>query len=325
MSNIKKILVLFVMLAVIITIDIIGYMLIEKVHLFDALYMTFISITTVGYGEVFPMTRAGRLFTIWVIISGLGIFLNIVGALAEGAIEVNMRRILGRRRMEMLKKMKNHVIVAGFGVMGEQVARLLYQKKIKFIIIESNSERFAAAEEEGYNVILEDATTEDGLRKAGVDSAQTFISLLASDADNIFTVMAVHEINPSICIMSRALDIANEKRLYKVGASRVVTPYELSSRRIVNTILRPNVVDFMDLMISSPKISLSIEELTISEDSPFAGKIIRESGLRENYNIIVIAIKRKGEMVFNPSPNQEILSGDILIIVGEKEKLLSLY
>lgn len=325
MSNTKKILTLFSILTIIICIDVTGYMLIEKVRLLDALFMTLISITTVGYSEVFPLTELGRLFTIWVILSGLSIFFYIVTTLAESAFEGNIRRILGRRKMEMLKKMKNHVIVAGFGVMGEHVCRLLQQKKIKFIIIENNSERFAAAEEEGYNVILDDATTEDALQKVSVDCAATFISLLASDADNIFTVMAVRELNSSICIISRALDITNEKRLYKVGANRVVTPYELGSRRIVNTVLRPNVVEFMDLMIASPKMSLSIEEFTIQEDSPFVGKKIRDSGLRQNFNIIVIAIKRKGEMLFNPSPEQEILEGDILIIVGEKEKLLSLY
>ncbi len=325
MSNTKKILTLFTILAVIISIDVIGYMLIEGVRLLDALFMTFISITTVGYGEVFPLTVAGRLFTIWVILSGLSTFFYIVGTLAESTIEGNIRRILGRRKMEMLKKMKNHVIVAGFGVMGEHVCRLLQQKKVKFIIIENTPERFAAAEEEGYNVILDDATTEDALQKVSVDGAATFISLLASDADNIFTVMAARELNPSICIISRALDIANEKRLYKVGANRVVTPYELGSRRIVNTVLRPNVVEFMDLMIASPKMSLSIEEFTIRADSRFVGKKIRDSGLRQNFNIIIIAIKRKGEMLFNPSPEQEILKDDILIIVGEKGKLLSLY
>jgi voltage-gated potassium channel len=324
MSNTKKILTLFTILAIIIGIDVIGYMLIEKVKLLDALFMTFISITTVGYGEVFPLTGPGQLFTIWVILSGLSTFFYIVGTLAESTIEGNIRRILGRRKMEMLKKMKNHVIVAGFGVMGEHVCRLLQQKKIKFIIIENTPERFAAAEEGGYNVILDDATTEDALQKVSIDSAATFISLLASDADNIFTVMAARELNPSICIISRALDITNEKRLYKVGANRVVTPYELGSRRIVNTVLRPNVVEFMDLMIASP-MSLSIEEFTVREDSQFAGKKIRDSGLRQNFNIIVIAIKRKGEMLFNPSPEQEILKDDILIIVGEKEKLLSLY
>ena len=325
MSNTKKILLLFSILAGLISIDVVGYILIEKVNVFDALYMTVISITTVGYSEIFPLTAHGRIFTIWVIVSGLGAFFYIVGTIAENAFEGNIRRILGRRKMKILLKMKDHVIVAGFGMMGEFVSRELSKNKIKFIIIENDNERFALAEELEYTVILGDATNEDNLLKANIDKAGTFISLLSSDADNIFTVMAARELNPLIRIISRALDITNEKRLYKVGANRVVTPYELGSRRIVNTVVRPNVVDFIDLMISSPKISLSLEELTIKKNSPFAGKKIKDSGLRENYNIIVIAINRKGEMFFNPPSNQEILPEDILIIVGEKEKLLNLY
>jgi voltage-gated potassium channel len=221
--------------------------------------------------------------------------------------------------------MKDHVVVAGFGKMGENVCRELHDKKIKFVLIENDNERFALAEELEYTILHGDATNEEILRKANTDKARTFVSLLSSDADNIFTVMAVRELNPSITIISRALDIANEKRLYKVGANRVVTPYELGSRRIVNTVLRPNVVDFIDLMIFSPTISLSFEEITVKKNSPFSGKKIKDSGLRENYNTIVIAIKRKKEMFFNPPSSQEILPEDILILVGEKERLLDLY
>ena len=325
MSNLRKILLLFSFLLVLILIDTTGYILIEGARFSDALYMTFISITTVGYTEVFPLSAHGRLFTIWVIVSGLGTFFYIIGKIAESTFEGNIRSILGRRKMKMLLKMKDHVIVAGFGRMGERVCKELSQLKMKFVAIENQSERFALAEEMEFDVILDDATSEDALRKAGVDKATTFISLLASDAENIYTVMAVRELNPSINIISRALDSANEKRLYRVGANRVISPYELGSRRIINTVLRPNVVDMIDLMTFSPQMSISLEELTIKEDSPFALKKIKDSGLRGNYNIIVMAIRRKGEMIFNPNPNEDITPGDILILVGEKDKLLKLY
>lgn len=325
MSNLRKILFLFFILVLLIIIDVTGYMIIERVHLFDALYMTVISITTVGYKEVFELTPNGKLFTIWVIFSGLGTFFYIAGTIAESALEGNIRRILGRRKMKSIAKLKDHVIIAGFGVMGEHVCRELHKTKVKFVVVESENERFASAEERGYNVLLGDATDEEILKTAGVENAKTFISLLASDADNIFTTMTARELNPAVFIIARALDAANKNKLHRIGADRVITPYELSSRRIVNTVLRPNVVDFMDVMTHSGQMALSIEEITIREDSPFAGKKIRDSGLRENYNIIVIAAKRKGEMFFNPSPLQDILPGDILILVGEKEKLLSIY
>lgn len=283
-----------------ILIDVTGYMIIEKIHFLDALYMTAISITTVGYREVFDLSPQGKLFTIWVIFSGLGTFFYIASRIAESAFEGNIRRILGRRKMKSLSQLKDHIIIAGFGVMGDHVCKELQKLKVKFVVIESGRERFANAEERGYNVILGDATDEEVLKLAGVDKAKTFISLLASDADNIFTVLSAREANPSIFIIARAMDAANKNKLFKIGANRVITPYELSSRRIVNTVLRPNVVEFIDLMTFAPKMSLSIEEFTIQEGSTFAGKQIKDSGLRQSYNTIVIAIKRGEEMFFNP-------------------------
>jgi voltage-gated potassium channel len=325
MSNLRKILLLVAILIVLIIIDVTGYMLIEAANFPDALYMTIISITTVGYREVFELSPHGKLFTIWVIISGLGTFFLMAGRIAESTFEGNIRRILGRRKMKTLLQLKDHIIIAGYGVMGEQVCRELYKAKLKFTVIENNKERFANAEERGYEVINGNATDETMLRLAGVDKARMFISLLSSDVDNVFTVMTARDINPKIFIITRAMDSANQKKLYKIGANRVIAPYELSSRRIVNTVLRPNVVDFIDVMVFGPDMALSIEEITVQESSPYAGKEIKESGLRQQYNIIIIAIKRKDQMFFNPSPDHRILAGDILILVGEKEKLLSIY
>lgn len=324
MTDRKKIIMLFSILLLLIAIDVTGYMIIEKVHILDALYMTAISITTVGYREVFELSPQGKLFTIWVIFSGLGTFVYIAGRIAESAFEGNIRRILGRRKMKSLSQLKDHIIIAGYGVMGEHVCKELQKLKVKFVVIESIRERFANAEERGYDVILGDATDEEVLKLAGVDKAKTFISLLASDADNIFTVLSAREANHSIFIIARAMDAANKNKLFKIGANRVITPYELSSRRIVNTVLRPNVIEFIDLMTFAPKMSLSIEEFTIQEGSVFAGKQIKDSGLRQSYNTIVISVKRGEEMFFNPSPTFKIQVGDILILVGEKEKLLKI-
>ncbi|HLP44598.1 MAG TPA: potassium channel protein [Candidatus Deferrimicrobium sp.] len=324
MSNFKKILLLVVILNILIIIDAAGYMLIEGANFTDSLYMTVITITTVGYKEVFELSSSGKLFTIWVIISGLGTFFLMAGRIAESAFEGNLRRILGRRKMKNLLQLKDHIIVAGFGVMGEQVCRELARAKLKFVVIENNKERFANAEERGYEVINGNATEEEILKQSGVQKARTFISLLSSDADNVFTVLTAREMNPPAYIITRAMDAANQNKLYKIGANRVIAPYELSSRRIVNMVLRPNVVDFIDVMVFGPNMALSIEEITVHEGSPFACKEIKDSGLRQDYNIIIIAVKRKDEMFFNPAPDHRILPGDILILVGEREKLLNI-
>ncbi len=321
MSEGRRIVHLVAVLLLLVAVDVIGYMAIEGVSALDAIYMTVISIITVGYKEAFALSAAGKLFTIWVIFSGLGTFFYLAGRIAESALEGNIRRILGRRKMKSMSRLKEHLVVAGFGIMGEQVCRELQNLGISFIVVDNRQERYANAEERGYNVILGDATDEDILRLAGIEKARVFISLLSSDADNIFTVLSAREANPALFIIARALDSNNRGKLLKIGANRVITPYELSSRRIVNTVLRPNVVEFIDLMTFAPQIALSIEEFTVRPDSPFTGRPIKDSELRQKYNAIVIAVKRREEMVFNPSPDFVIAAGDILILVGEREKL----
>jgi len=324
MKNNSRFYILFLILIFLLIIDISGYILIEKVNFSDALFMTIISVTTVGYKEVFPLSTHGKLFTIFVIFTGLGIFLYIARLIVENTIEGRIRKILGRRKMKTLSKMKNHIIIAGFGRMGEIVSNNLKEKRVKFVIIEKNQKRFAMAEAEGYNIILADATNENTLKRVSVEKAKTFVSLLSSDADNIFTVLTTRELNPSIFIISRALDIVNEKKLKKIGANRVIAPNLLASTRIVNTVLKPNVVNLIDIVTQSQNLSLSLEEITISEESHLVGKAIKESGIREKHNAIVIAVKRNEEMYFNPSPNLKFLPKDILIMIGEKAKLLKI-
>ena len=324
MKNNSRFYILFLILIFLLIIDVSGYIFIEKVNFSDALFMTIISVTTVGYKEVFPLSPQGKLFTIFVIFTGLGIFLYIARLIVENTIEGRIRKILGRRKMKTLSKMKNHIIIAGFGRMGEIVSKNLKEKRVKFVIIEKNQKRFAMAEAEGYNIILADATNENTLKRVSVEKAKTFVSLLSSDADNIFTVLTTRELNPSIFIISRALDIANEKKLQKIGANRVIAPNLLASTRIVNTVLKPNVVNLIDIVTQSRNLSLSLEEITISEESHLVGKAIKESGIREKHNAIVIAVKRNEEMYFNPSPNLKFLPKDILIMIGEKAKLLKI-
>ncbi|MEN8154603.1 MAG: potassium channel protein [Acidobacteriota bacterium] len=316
---------LLLLLLSIVIFDISGYVLLEKVKVLDALYMTIISISTVGFGETFPLSPAGKIFTIFVIISGLGTFLYSVGLIAEYSVEGKLRKILGRRKMKTLSNLKNHIIIAGFGRMGEAVAKEFYDKKSKFILIENNKERYSHGDELGYNILLMDATEEDSLITAGIEKAKTFISVLSSDADNVFTVMSAKELNPDLYIIARAETAANEKKLNKVGADRVIAPVSLASNRIINSALKPNVVNLIDLVTQSKNLALSLEEITITEKSPLNGKIIKESGLREKTGSIVVAVKRGEKMHFNPSALMKILPEDILILIGEKNKITDIY
>jgi voltage-gated potassium channel len=316
--------VVFLLLFALLAIDIAGYMIIENVSLLDALYMTVISITTVGFAEVFPLGAAGRIFTIYVIITGIGLFFYIAVAVAESTIEDRIRKILGRRKMKTLAKLSNHIIISGFGRMGKIVACELMAKGIKFVIIENLPERFAMAEELGYPVILADATSETTLELAGIKNAKIYIALLSSDAENLFTVLTAQELNPSVFIIARCFELQNEKKLLKSGANRVISPHQLSSRRIVNTVLKPNVVNLIDLVSQPEDITLSLEEITLGMDSAFIGKAIRDSGIREKFGAMVVAIKRKDELFFNPSPEIILVPGDLLILIGDKEKIIKI-
>lgn len=320
----KKFSLPLILLSTLLIIDIVGYMIIEKSHFFDALYMTIISITTVGFKEVFPLSYQGRIFTIFVIITGIGFFFYFVVSIAEKIFEERFRKILGRRKMRTLAKLKDHIIISGFGRMGKLVACELNEKKISIAIIENSQERFAHAEALGYNVVLADATSEETLKQIGIDRAKTFISLLPSDAENLFTVLTARELNPSIFIITRCFEMQNEKKLSRSGANLVVTPHQLSSRRIVNTVLKPNVVNLMDIVSRAQNISLSLEEITIAEDSDFTGKSIRDSGIRQNFGAMVVAVKRKDHLFFNPSPEIILVPGDILILIGERDKILQI-
>ncbi len=316
---------LLIVLSVIIVFDVSGYVLIEKVKVLDAFFMTIISISTVGFAETFPLSPAGKIFTIFVIISGLGTFLYSIGLIAEYSVEGRLRKILGRRKMKTLANLKNHIIIAGFGRMGEAVAKEFFDKKIKFLILENNSERYSIGEELGYNILFLDATEENLLVKAGIDKAKIFISVLSSDADNVFTVMSARELNPGIYIIARAETSGNEKKLCKVGANRVISPVSLASNRIINSALKPNVVNLIDLVTQSKNIPLSLEEITITDSSPLNGKVIKESGLREKTGAMVVAVKRGDKMHFNPSPAMKILPEDILILIGEKNKINEIF
>ena len=318
----RKLLTLSFLLVIILVGGTAGYMVISGVSFLDALYMTIISITTVGYREIIPLTPSGKIFTILVIVVGLGIVFYFLQTIVEDTLEGRIRKIFGRRKMHKnMARMSHHVVVAGFGRMGEVVCKELEEARVEFIIIENSLQRFALAEERNYPVLNANAADEDALKAAGLDKARVFISLLSDDADNILAVITARDINPGLIIITRALDAANEKKMSRAGANRVVSPYELSSHRIVRMVEKPNVVDFFDSLLSSQKYKLSLEELAVSEGSEFNGRSIREAGFRERFNAIIVAVRRDGEMIFNPGPDLSMRSGDILILIAEPETL----
>jgi voltage-gated potassium channel len=316
----KKILTGFLLILLIILIGTFGYMLIEDSSIIDALFMTVISITTVGFKEVFPLSAVSKLFTIFLIFGGVGLFLYFVSMITEAMVEGGMQTYLGRRNMEKkLADIKDHYIVCGFGRIGKVICKILHENNRSFIIIENDPDEVKAIDELGYLVLNGDATNDDILIKAHINVARSLIAVTSSDADNVYIILSAKGLNQDIFILARSSGKPGaETKLLRAGANKVISPYDIGARRMAQSIVRPTVIDFIDLTVHHGELGLRLEELLVSEKATFVNKTLMDSGIRQEHDLIVVAIKRnKGEMLFNPNPNTEILAGDILVVLGE--------
>ena len=301
-----------------------GYMLIEGWSCLDSLYMTIITIASVGYKEIHDLSANGRIFTIILIISGVGSVTYALTTIAKIVVEGEIQEIFGRKRLEKkIKELKNHYIVCGYGRMGRIICRELKEKDIKFVIIEKEPDTFESGEET--LVLKGDATKDENLKEAGIEKAKGLISVLPTDAENLFVVLSARELNPKLFIVARAGEEGSEQKLLRAGADRVVSPYHIGGLRIAHTVLKPAVVDFIEFATKSGNIDLQMEEITVQNNSKLAGLTLDECGIGRDLGIIVVAIKNaSGDMKFNPTFRTAIKAGDTLIALGEIPKLKTL-
>jgi voltage-gated potassium channel len=323
----KKILTSIGILLVILLYGTSGYMLIENTSLTDAIYMTVISITTVGFSEVIPLSPAGKYFTMFLIFGGVGLFLYIVSLITQAMVEGGLHTYLGRRHMEKkLAVLKDHYVVCGFGRIGKVISKILHENKRTFVIIENNPEEIKVIEELGYLVLSGDSTSDDILSKANINDAKALIAVTSSDADNVYVILSARVLKPDIYILARSSGKKGaETKLLRAGANKVFSPYEIGARRMAQSLVRPTVIDFIDLTVHDGLLGLRLEEMQVSDKATFTNKTLMQSGIRSEHDLIVVAIKRaKGEMLFNPNPNTEILPGDILVVLGEHTNIEAL-
>jgi voltage-gated potassium channel len=300
-----------------------GYIAVEGMSLFDAFYMTIITISSVGFMEVQPLSTIGRGITIVIIVMGISLMTFTLGQVARIFVEGELRKILGRRKLEkQVAELQDHYIICGYGRIGQIIVKELTTTKIPLVVIEQDPAAIEMLEEEGILYLNMDATSDEALKTAGLDSARGLVTAVSSDADNVFIALSAKGMRPDIFILARASDVKNESKLLRAGASRVVCPYQMGGRRMAEILHKPTVVDFLDQTMMHTELGLQMEEAIISQGSPIIGKTLVSSNLRQEFGVIIVAIKRiSGEMVFNPGPGEVFNAGDVIVAIGKKTEL----
>ena len=324
MDRTKQIILNFFLFLCLLVFGAVGYIVIEGWSFMDSLYMTVITLATVGYGEVHEISPEGRLFTVILIFLGVGFFLYVVGNVIQFLVEGRIRHVLGRRILDkQISKLKNHFIVCGYGRVGRALSNYLIQKYIDVVVIEQNPNRVSVMDEDGLLYIMGGATDEAILMKAGIKRARGIISVLGSDADNVFLVLIAKRLNPKIFVVARSNQNETEQTLYSAGADKVVSPFALGARRIAHAILRPNVIHFLELAFTDDGTDINVEEIPVNVSSKLVNVSLQESGLRQNFDLIIISIRKAdGAMCFNPKASHRFEAGDTVIAVGSGNGLM---
>ncbi len=326
METSKHLIISITLSAIIIAVGTLGYMLLEGWSLLDALYMTVITISTVGFMEVKPMGDVGHLFTICLVFIGVGFTLYVAAAVVQFMVEGRVRIIMGRARVNRkISHLNDHYIVCGYGRIGRVLCRKIRRGTVDVVVLEQDRELIPQMEEDKVLYICGDAADEEILLKAGIQKARALISVLATDTDNVFLVLTARQLAPELNIMARAGHDSAKKKLLAAGATSVESPYEMGALRMAAKILRPTVTSFLDLAFAHSHKEIQMEEIPVKPDSELANIMLKDSGIRQRFNLILIAIELEGgDMLFNPSFEYVIKPGDTVIAVGEKANLKKL-
>lgn len=298
-------------------------MVIEGWDFLDAVYMTVITLTTVGYGEVHEVSKIGQIYTILLIFIGVAFFLFVAGSVVQFMVEGQIRTILGRRSLDKkIDRLKNHYIVCGYGRIGKVLCNQLKRKPIDLVVIDKNRELIPILDDDKVLYLSGDASDEAILRKAGIQRAKGLIAVLATDTDNVFLVLTARQINPDLYIIARASRDESKIKLQAAGANKVESPYEMGAVSMAQRIIRPTVTNFLNLAFAHKRKDIQMEEIPVNSSSGLINVMLKDSGIRQQFNLIIIAIKKPdGSMLFNPSYETIIEAGDTVIAVGQEGNL----
>jgi voltage-gated potassium channel len=302
-----------------------GYRLLEGMNFVDALYMTITTITTVGFGEVQPLSPLGRLFTIGLIIAGVSIAAYALGSVAQFVVSGDWQIYLQeRRRRNMLEQLKEHIIVCGYGRVGKSVVHQLCAEKLQFVVIESEAERVAHLRDLGHLALHGNAANEELLRTAGIDRARGLVACAGTDAENVYIVLTARGLRPDLSIVARANYEESESKLLRAGATRVMLPSNIAGRRMVTMLVRPEVSDYLDVISHASDLELLVEQISIAETSVLANKMLAEAELGPRWGITVLACAAQGRLNLRPGADTVIEPGIRLIVLGTRDQLQEL-
>jgi len=301
-------------------------MMIEGWDFLDAVYMTVITLTTVGYGEVHEVSRIGQIYTILLIFIGVAFFLFVAGSVVQFMVEGRIRIILGRRSLDKkIDRLKNHYIVCGYGRIGRVLCNQLKRKPMDLVVIDKNLELIPIFDDDKVLYVSGDASDEAILHKAGILRAKGLIAVLATDTENVFLVLTARQLNPDLYIIARASRDESKSKLQAAGANRVESPYEMGAVSMAQRIIRPTVTNFLNLAFAHKRKDIQMEEIPVNSSSGLINVMLKDTGIRQQFNLIIIAIKKPdGSMMFNPSYETVIEAGDTVIAVGQEGNLQKL-
>ncbi len=314
-------------IACIVVVGTVGYMVIEGWGLLDALYMTITTITTVGFKEVRELSTGGRLFTMALILCGVGVILYGLVTIVEYAIKAQLSGVFKRRAVKrQVDKLDGHYIICGYGRVGESVARHFSSQNAPFVIVDNDPASLTRAESDGYLVVEGDATTDEALESAGIKQAKGVVAAVGSDAGNIYVTLSARVLNPWLLIVARASSEDTVSKLKRAGADRVVSPYGIGGRQMAQLMLKPLVSDYLDVVTGDGALEFRLEELQLTETCCAVGRSIRDMAVRKTTGATILAVRRASTGVFdtNPSPEAVLAAGDTVIAIGTPAEITKL-
>ncbi|AXK21212.1 MULTISPECIES: TrkA family potassium uptake protein [Bacillus] len=315
----KQLWIAVVCMTFVVILGTLGFMTIEEISLFQAFWMTMITVLTVGYGDAVPVTQAGKVFALLIIPVGVGIVTYAIGVVAAIIIEGNLFHAVRRKKMDkQIAQLQNHIIVCGCGRVGLQVVHELQEKKIPFVVVDKDE---SILEKEKLLYIHGDATEDQVLHHAGISKAAGLVAIVANDAENVFITLTARGLNDAIKIVARAEKPETEEKLRRAGANKVINPSSMAGIHIAKGIANPLTVHYIDTVLYGIEQSFVIEEISVGSDSILVNKSLLESDVRNQFDVTILAILRSGDIIHNPTGQEKLQEHDMIIVFGSVEKL----